>query len=229
VKRNRDSSASSSGSRQQTLSPTALANAKQAAQNNMQQVVRTSKRLKEKAGRHKRDVQLVLDFTSQYAGAQTQQLNERQSIYFAQTATLSLPADAEAPRSIDQYYEFRQEVCDSWTYESGEEQALGAFEQDGPYEPDYDDAQITQTTTAIRFQDEPGFSTTTRIEPGKWLVDYDVYFQWVVTAKYGNRESWTSPAVHHSMSSEYDAGQDADVNHAAAGTVQWTVDLPDRP
>jgi hypothetical protein len=176
---------------------------------------------------HDPTAKLTLSFTSSYAGVTKQHQSASESIYFDQTATLTMPPGA--PRGIAHYYEFRQEVRDSYSRIVETSHPLTEWAQDGPYRPPYSNAQISQSHTAISFKDEPGFSTTRKIDVGDWLADYDVYFRWVVTAKWSG-DVWTSPEVHHRITSAHTADVDsAPVVHTAAGDVGWTVLLPDRP
>jgi hypothetical protein len=185
---------------------------------------RKSERLK---SAHDPQAKLTLHFTSHYVGVTTQHEDALESVYFDQTATLSMPSGA--PHDIEHYYEFRQQSRDSYTRTAGTSHGLTSWAQDGPYRPPYSDPQITHTRTGISFKDEPGFSTTSRLDPGDWLVDYDVYFRWVVTAKWSG-DVWTSPEVHHQVTSEHTPGvNSAPVHHSAAGDATWTVQLPDRP
>jgi len=186
-------------------------------------VPRVSTRL---AKKHNVKTKLVLVVTSSYIGVDTQKENTAQAIYFDQKATLQLATDP--PHALKHYYEFTQEVRDSYTLESGETQALTAWAWDDPYGPDYSDAQIEDLKTSIAFKDEPGFSTNTRIAVGKWLTHYDVHFRWKVKDIASNT-TWTSPEIHHYIRSPYNAGADGPVNDTAAGDFTWTLaTLPDR-
>jgi hypothetical protein len=181
------------------------------------------------SSRHVTTVKPVLTFTSSYSrtAVTTQKETPEQNMFFVQTATLAI--DTDAPVDIAHYYEFRQQVKDSDTYESGATHALGPFEQDDNYEPPYDSEQTLSVKKQIQFTDEPGFSTTAKVAANEWLTSYDVYFRWTVQALYGTRDTWTSPEVHHSLASPYNGGLDGPVTATPAGDYEWTVNLPDRP
>ncbi|HET9893420.1 MAG TPA: hypothetical protein VFQ44_00550 [Streptosporangiaceae bacterium] len=177
--------------------------------------------------RHQRDIKPRLTFTSSYKGTRTQVQADTQSIYFAQTAVLSLTG-AGAPYDLATYYDLRQEVKDSFTYHGAVAETRD-WVQDQEYEPPYSDAQTLATKTAIQFTDEPGFSTTAKTQAGKWLESYDVWFRWKVKDKIAN-VTWTSPEVHHSVVSRYNSGADGPVTAAAHGDGNWVATtLPDRP
>jgi hypothetical protein len=151
---------------------------------------------------------------------------------FDQDATLAIPRGQQHP--IEGYYEFRQLVKDKYVTAVPPDSvdSTANWMPDGPYQPDYDNEEITKEHSRIQFHDVPGFSTDAAIQAGQWLSSYDVYFKWQVTAKYGNRPVWESSEVHHHADAPYDNGQDqggVEVNHQAAGSRQWAVDLPDRP
>lgn len=174
----------------------------------------------------------TLSFDSSYIGVTRQKLAGRKNIMFDQDATLAIPEGQQRP--VADYYEFRQLVRDKYVtaVPPGGADDSANWVQDGPYQPDYDDAEITKDPSFIRFHDVPGFSTDKAIQDNQWLSSYDVYFKWRVTAKYGTRPVWESPEVHHHVDAQYDNGQDPQgvaVNRQAAGTRQWPVDLPDRP
>ncbi len=224
------SSASSSTdvpTRKQKLTGDEKAAAKKEAADELKQefTPRRSSRFSEK---YDNTVGLTLRFTpSQYSGVSVQTLDEQQNIYFTQAATLVMRRDS-APHGITYYYEFRQFVTDSWTFQSGEAQALGPFVQDGPYRPNYTNAQCVASRDFITFNDEPGFSTGSRIAAGKWLLDYEVRFQWQVTALYGGGAVWTSPEVVHRVDSPFVA-TGGPVIAVPAAVINFEVDLPDRP
>jgi hypothetical protein len=163
---------------------------------------------------------------SSYDGAKTQKLDATQSLNFHQAATLSKPVGA--PQSVDYYYEFRQEVRDGYDTtdksKDGSKALQSNFVQDGPYKPSYNNEVITKTSQYIKFTDDPGFSTTTKIPSGHWLNWYKVFFRWKVKRKETGKE-WTSPVVGHSIESTYDEGKDAPVTARPAGNTSWTVDL----
>jgi hypothetical protein len=181
------------------------------------------------SSRHVTTVKPVLTFTSRYSATavRTQKEVSAQDMFFEQSATLSINTDA--PFDIAHYYEFRQQVRDSDTYESGATHALGSFKQDDNYEPDYDSEQTLAAHKKIEFTDEPGFSTNAKVAANEWLTSYDVYFRWKVRAKYGTRETWTSPVVHHRLVSPYNGSADGPVTATPAGDYEWVVNLPDRP
>jgi hypothetical protein len=174
----------------------------------------------------------TLSFDSSYAGVSRQKLAERKNIMFDQNATLAIPEGQQRP--IEGYYEFRQLVRDKYVtaVPPGGADDTANWVQDGPYQPDYDNAEITKDRNFIRFHDVPGFSTDRAIKANEWLSSYDVYFKWRVTATYGNRPVWESPEVHHHADAQYDNGQNprgVRVNRQPAGSLQRPVDLPDRP
>jgi hypothetical protein len=181
--------------------------------------------------RYDRTKKPVLTFSATYGmgAVRTQKENVTQNMFFDQTATLAL--DANAPHSIDHYYEFRQQVKDRAAYESGEGHEEPGFVQDGPYQPPYNDkaGKAKAGQKQIQFKDEPGYSTDRKVAAGEWLTSYEVSFRWVVTAKYGDGQTWTSPEVQHSLTSPYDGGKDAAVNVQVADGEEWEVDLPPRP
>jgi hypothetical protein len=157
-------------------------------------------------------------------------LARKQDIKFDQRATLEIPKSAHAPRAITGYYEFRQLVKDSYRFHGDWWPTQSwAFVQDGPYKPPYNNAVIDVGQRSIVFHDVPGFSTDRAVGAGSWLNEYDVYFKWQVTHKQAGTV-WESPQVHHHMDAEFEPGKEqVSVNHEAAGTRQWEVDLPDRP
>lgn len=167
----------------------------------------------------------ILTFTSSYTGVGTQKLDDTQEFSFNQTATLSRPLGA--PQSVESYYEFRQEVRDGWespTDASGSRALRTAFVQDGPYRPPYNNEVITNAPGYISFDDDPGFSTTSKIPSGQWLNWYKVFFRWKVKRKETGRE-WISPAVGHSVDAPYHEGEDVVVRARAAADKTWTVNL----
>jgi len=228
------SSSLSSGKRTKKLSSEGRGKAKRKALEEIEPLVRKSARVRE---RHNRTVRATLTFASEYVGVAQQHLSAVEALYFRQTATLTMPGGA--PYAITSYYALRQEVRDSYTRIGDESQAPTEWAQDGPYQPDYgadeDEGQMTVTATSIVFRDEPGFSGTgggeadRRIVADAWLANYDVHFRWTVTAV-GSHEVWTSPEVHHSLTSAHTADEAvALVVHAAGGNITWEVVLPDRP
>ncbi|KAB1142240.1 DUF4157 domain-containing protein [Streptomyces luteolifulvus] len=183
----------------------------------------------------------VLTFESSYDGVGTQRLADKQRIGFEQAATLSRPDGA--PQSTAYYYHFWQEVRDEFvsTDESGKEYttALGDWKQDLNYWPPYNNAVIDNTPGSITFNDNPGWSTDRHIESGQWLKSYQVSFRWKVAyangafrrGANGTVADWTSPAVTHTMTSEFDQANpdtEAPVVANAAGSRRWTVNLPAR-
>lgn len=164
----------------------------------------------------------TLTFTSKYTGVRRQHLDQVESIGFYQRAVLAIGA---APRDIKHYYEFRQEVRDSYTRIS-ESQDLSNWTQDSHYHPDYTGSKgmITTRPDAIQFDDNPGFSTNAAIAVDDWLHDYDIWFRWRVTRCSDGKE-WVSPEVHHTVTSQYtDIANGAPVKATAAGAHQWTAD-----
>jgi hypothetical protein len=221
VKRKAGSSGTTTQKKQKKLTPTGKKSAKKKATGK----ITAQRRSPRVAARHDVTSKPVLRFTSSYTGTGTQRLGEEQSIMFDQSATLAMTTTA--PHPITHYYELRQLVRDNWDFQTGETQALGVSVQDGPYHPDYNDPVITVTAGAISFQDTPGFSTTSKVAAGKWLDSYDVYFKWTVT-DIATGQMWTSPEVHHTMTSAYNGGADSPVVRAPAGDAEWQVILPDR-
>lgn len=183
---------------------------------------RTSNRLKARAANIDLDAP-TLTVTTDYAGVATQKLNVRQNIGFHMVATLTKPAGAT--EAVDALYDFFQEVRDGFTSHGGPPHPVGAaFVQDGPFGPNYQDPNITVTPNAIEFDDSPGFSTTSAIAVGDWLNTYDVHFQWRVRRRSTGQE-WTSPAIHHSVVCQYNAGADVAVQAVPGANRNWVVDL----
>ena len=164
----------------------------------------------------------TLTVTSQYTGVPTQILNAVQDIKFHQDAQLTKPNGA--PQAVTHYYELRQEVRDTWQKRNEARQAFAPFAQDGPYHPDYGQAQgmIVVSAQAIEFADDPGFSTNVAIDDGEWLLDYEVHFRWVVTRRQDGM-TWTSPELHHSMTSPWAGGANVAVAAVAGGNHVWQV------
>ena len=167
----------------------------------------------------------ILDFESSYTGVRTQKLDAAQNFGFNQTATLRRPDGAQ--QSVESYYEFRQEVRDGYETptDPGGSQELGtSFDQDEFYEPPYDNEVIENEPGHIRFTDDPGFSTTSKIPVDHWLNWYRVYFRWKVKRKETGTE-WTSPEVGHSVDAPYNEGEDVRVRARPAPGKTWTVNL----
>ena len=200
---------------------------------NQQPAPRKSRRIADKAAEMEDlSTKATLSFDSSYTGVSMQKLGVRKNIMFDQNATLAIPEGQQRP--IDGYYEFRQLVRDKYVtaVPPGGADDTANWVQDGPYQPNYDNAEITKDRSFIRFHDVPGFSTDRAIKANEWLSSYDVYFKWRVTATYGNQPVWESPEVHHHADAQYDNGQDPQgvrVNSQPAGSLQRPVDLPDRP
>jgi len=156
-------------------------------------------------------------------GVATQKLNTRQNIGFHMVATLTKPAGATD--AVDALYDFWQEVRDGHTSEGGPTNPVGAaFVQDGPFQPNYQDPNITVTPNAIEFDDHPGFTTTSAIAVDDWLNTYNVHFQWRVRRR-STGQVWTSAPIHHSVVCPYDAGADVAVQSVLGGNQNWVVDL----
>ncbi len=170
---------------------------------------------------------LRLSFQSSYDGVASQQLDKKQKIGFQQKATLHRPPDA--PRSARYYYDFRQQVKDSFTYHTpSHTQPLDpAFVQDNGFGPPYENVTTTVTDAAIEFEDHPGFSQGNCIPEGQWLSRYEVHFRWTVTRSdaEGNGASWTSPEVVHTVECTYNEGETVQITHRAAGNFNWIVEL----
>jgi len=171
---------------------------------------------------------LTLHFRSSYKGVASQQLDKQQQIGFHQTATLFRPENA--PQSAAHYYDFRQQVKDSYTYHiPSETKPLdAAFDQDNGFGPPYENETTTVNAGAIRFEDHPGFSlAAASIPEGHWLSRYEVRFRWTVTRHdaEGNGASWTSPEVIHTVECAYNEGEPVQITHHAAGNFNWNVVL----
>jgi hypothetical protein len=180
----------------------------------------------------------VLDFTSSYDGVRNQEFRSSQALGFTQSATLTKPANA--PLAAATYYDFRQEVKDTWVsiYEVTNQfkqqtsaPSAASWKQDGPYRPTYTNAVIDNTANSIKFNDDPGFSTDREIPPNNWLQSYTVSFRWKVKLKPrhgGGGGTWTSSEITHTLTSTFDRArpdQPQPVIHQAAGAQQWTPTL----
>ncbi len=182
----------------------------------------------------------TLVFTSVYEGDQTQSLNGSNAIGFAQTATLRRANGMETPAA--EAYDFWQEVSDgsrqivpsSTNYRP--KKSSRAWVVDGPFRPPYndEDGNVLKTADRITFVDNPGFSTSTRMSAGYFLVDYTVRFRWKVRKKQAGRFTkaepyWESDEMVHRVTSAFDAENPEEavaVNHQAAGNRTWNVQLP---
>ncbi|OQD51990.1 hypothetical protein BM536_036695 [Streptomyces phaeoluteigriseus] len=177
----------------------------------------------------------TLTFTSAYDGPASQRLDADQSIGFTQAAALHNPAGA--PLSPASNYHFWQEVTDSNVQIIPARSTEGVpserpWQQDGPYKPPYNNAVIVSDRNAITFNDDPGFSTTSKLTAGYWLASYSVSFRWKVARNTGafNRgaPAWTSGVVTHTLTSDFDPESPdapAPIRARAAGNRTWTVDL----
>lgn len=181
----------------------------------------------------------VLDFTSGYTGVRTQKLYEQQNINFTQTATLRNPANAALMAASN--YHFWQEVQDVFVHvdanhgPENQPEHRRNWEWDRPYGPPYRDAVITSAQNAIAFQDDPGWSTTSKLGSGYWLTSYSVSFRWKVARNAGAWDMnavanvWTSPIVTHTVTCDLDVeNPDAPVrvNARAAGVKHWDIAIP---
>jgi hypothetical protein len=168
---------------------------------------------------------LRLSFASSYDGVASQHLDRRQQIGFKQTATLFRPDGA--PQRAAYYYDFRQQVKDSYTYHipSQTKDLEAEFVQDNGFQPPYENDTTTLTNDAIQFVDHPGFSQGSWIAPGQWLSRYEVCFRWTVTRRDpdGNGLSWTSPEVRHTVECAYNEGQPVQITHHAFGNDVFDV------
>ncbi|MEU7730403.1 hypothetical protein AB0B78_35115 [Streptomyces sp. NPDC040724] len=183
----------------------------------------------------------TLVFTSSYDGDEEQSLNGNNNIGFAQTATLRRADGMQTPAA--EAYDFWQEVSDesrqivptSVNYQP-KKAPRRAWGVDGPFRPPYneEDGNIIKAADRITFVDNPGFSTTTRMSAGYFLVDYTVRFRWKVRKKQGGRFTkaepfWESDEMVHRVTSAFDAENPEEavqVNHHAAGNRTWNVQLP---
>ncbi|MFD4866948.1 hypothetical protein [Streptomyces sp. NPDC058412] len=182
----------------------------------------------------------TLVFTSRYDGDEEHSLNGDNSIGFAQTATLRRADGMQTPAA--EAYDFWQEVSDesrqivpaSVNYRP--KKSSRAWVVDGPFHPPYndEDGNVVNAADRITFVDNPGFSTTTRMSAGYFLVDYTVRFRWKVRKKQGGRFTkaepfWASDEMVHRVTSAFDAEnleEAVRVNHRAAGNRTWNVQLP---
>ncbi|WP_432148608.1 hypothetical protein [Streptomyces sp. bgisy029] len=182
----------------------------------------------------------TLVFTSRYDGDDEQSLNGNNSIGFAQTATLRRADGMQTPAA--DAYDFWQEVSDesrqivpsSVNYRP--KKSSRAWVVDGPFRPPYndEDGNVINEADRITFVDNPGFSTSTRMSAGYFLVDYTVRFRWKVRKKLGGRFTkaepfWESDEMTHRVTATFDAENPEEavrVNHRAAGNRTWTVRLP---
>lgn len=169
----------------------------------------------------------TLTYAGNYQGVANQQLASRQEISFNQNATLTRPHGA--PQGAAFYYGFRQEVCDGYASRPAEDHDhdVGDFEQDGPFQPDYDDENITDTGASIDFHDNPGFSGDTAIPEDHWLNWYEVRFRWTVTRADRDSGTWISPVVTHRMDAAYTDGSNVPVVTASTPGATWDVNIPD--
>ncbi|MFG2342052.1 hypothetical protein [Streptomyces yangpuensis] len=183
----------------------------------------------------------TLVFTSRYDGDEQQSLNGNNNIGFEQTATLHRADGMRTPAA--DAYDFWQEVSDesrqivptSVNYQP-KKAPRRAWGVDGPFRPPYneEDGNITKAADRIIFEDNPGFSTTTRMSAGYFLVDYTVRFRWKVRKKQGGRFTkaepfWESDEMVHRVTSAFDAENPekaVQVDHDAAGDRTWNVQLP---
>jgi hypothetical protein len=186
---------------------------------------RPQKRMKTRASRQAKPTGPPrVTVRSESEGAATQRLNSRQQIGFHMVATLTNP-----PGNVGQF-EFRQFVRDAFDKNSGT-QALTGYSPDGPFQPPYEDedgdedVNVTQTDTAIVFDDHPGFSSTSSIVAGDWLNSYSVEFYWTVTHPDGR--VWQSPTtVPHSVTSVYNGGANVPVTYNVGPDQDWEVTFP---
>ncbi|MFF3677550.1 hypothetical protein ACFYYS_26660 [Streptomyces sp. NPDC002120] len=183
----------------------------------------------------------TLVFTSSYDGDEEQSLNGNNDIGFEQTATLRRADGMQTPAA--DAYDFWQEVSDesrqivptSENYQP-KKAPRRAWGVDGPFRPPYndEDGNIINAADRITFVDNPGFSTSTRMSAGYFLVDYTVRFRWKVRKKQGGRFTkaepfWESDEMVHRVTSVFDAENPEEavrVNHQAAGNRTWNVQLP---
>jgi len=188
---------------------------------------RRSSRVKEKvAKKPKKTGPPRVTIRSAAEGVATQKLNTRQKIGFHMVATLTNP-----PGNVDGQFEFRQYARDEFDKLSGAI-PMTAYDEDGPFAPPYEDSDgeedvnVTIGDESITFDDHPGFSTGNAIAVGDWLNSYTVEFYWTVTRK-ADGAVWTSPnTVTHEVTSEYDTGNDADVDYNVGGDENWVVVFP---
>ncbi|MFF9017715.1 hypothetical protein ACF09C_32755 [Streptomyces sp. NPDC014870] len=184
----------------------------------------------------------TLVFTSSYDGDEQQSLNDSNDIGFEQRATLRRADGMQTPAA--DAYDFWQEVSDesrqivpdsvNYQPKKGRRRPWGV---DGPFRPPYndEDGNVINAADRITFVDNPGFSTTMRMTPGYFLVDYTVKFRWKVRKKQGGRFTkaepfWESDEMVHTVTSTFDAEKPEEavqVNHQAAGNRTWNVQLPD--
>jgi hypothetical protein len=165
-------------------------------------------------------------FTAAQDGVNTQKLDTEQAIGFVQQATLTRPANAV--NAVSALYNFRQQVCDTYHFAVPDHtQALGAFVQDGPYRPDYDDGVIGVTNNEIVFNDNPGFSTDAKVQAGSWLETYEVRFRWLVSRRDIASGTWTSPVAINQLECLHDAGNDVDIDYTPADDINTEVVIPD--
>ena len=85
------------------------------------------------------------------------------------------------------------------------------------------------------FQDDPGWSTTSKLGSGYWLTSYSVSFRWKVARNAGAWDMnavanvWTSPIITHTVTCDLDVeNPDAPVrvNARAAGVKHWDIAMP---
>jgi hypothetical protein len=158
-------------------------------------------------------------------GELTQKLDVEQKIGVKMEVTLSLE---KGPQSITALYDLQQQVRDVYQRGDLEKAELGDWENDGPFGPPYQDpfggpdGYVGTNLISIQFVDHPGFSTTTKIQPGEWLHSYGVQFRWTVTRK-SDGKSWTSEAIGHSVSSQYAGGADAPIKYTIAKDRMWRL------
>lgn len=169
-----------------------------------------------------------LTFTSNYVGVNTQKQNVQQNISFDQHAVLTKPNGA--PFSTDTYYDFRQHVTDGFasTPANPGDHAVGAFVQDGPFMPPYNDPNITVAPAGIDFHDQPGFGPGTLTAAGSWLDWYEIRFRWAVTRNdIASNGTWLSPIVTHRVDSVFNNGADAPVTQTTnPNNTGWDVNIP---
>ncbi|MBA3468415.1 MAG: hypothetical protein H0T53_02105 [Herpetosiphonaceae bacterium] len=157
-----------------------------------------------------------LTFSASYTGVKTQDRNKEQVIAFNQIATLHKPENA--PSSTETYYDFYQDVTDEIEGDpvGAEDHAFTPFVIDGPYSPPYNSEVIENTSNYIAFNDDPGFSTTSKIPVGTWLKKYQVKFRWRIK-RIATGKEWMSNEIIHKIDSPLP------VNPATTGPVTATV------
>ena len=167
----------------------------------------------------------ILEFRSEYDGVDTQHLDQKEQIGFAQSATLRRPMFGA--NSAAHYYDFRQKVMDEYRYaQPVHHKAMNPdFVQDNGFRPNYENDTTDNLPGLIRFNDNPGFSLENRIPVNSWLSEYEIRFRWEVTRNDGVGNTWVSPTMTHTVACVYNAGQPVDVTHNAAGNATWAVDL----